>query len=198
MASLEAPKRITVLDAINIMLSNIGEDPVSSYGPNSKPTAQKARDRLAEESISIQSEGWNFSTELELELEPSPTTKEIMLPDNIQSWHPVGTSANLNLTEQGGRLYDRENSTFQFNQSVFLEAVLARPFDELPQPARWFITLSATIAFANSENPGGSYLRVTADQMSEARRKLLVFDRRLRKGGLRAHNAHFKRLRGNR
>ena len=198
MASLEQPRRITTLDAVNIALSNIGEDPVSSYGQNSKPTAQKAAARLAEESIVVQSAGYNFSTERELELVPSPLTKEIVLPDNAQSWHPVGRSAHLDLTEQGGRLYNRRDSTFKFNQSVIVEAVLARPFEDLPQPARWFITLRAAMAFANSENPGGSYLRVTDAMLAEAEQKLKVFDRRLLKGGLRRNNPHFKRLRGNR
>lgn len=198
MASLTAPRRISTLDAINIMLSNLGEGEVSSYGPESKPTAQKAASRLAEESIAVQSDGYNFSTIRELKLSPSPLTGEIILPDNILSWHPVGQSASMEIIELDGKLYDAKMNTFSFATAVTVEATLAHPFESLPQPARHYITLRAAIAFTNSENPGGQHLRVTMDMLQEAKARLDAYDRRLRKGGLRAHNPHVKRLRGNR
>ena len=198
MVSLETPKRISILDAVNIMLANIGEEAVSSYGPGSKNTAQRAASRLAEISIQVQSEGHNFATAWELTLSRDPTTGHIALPDNILSWHPVSTSANLKLTEDGGKLYNAATNTFVFEEDVIVEAVLARPFESLAQPVRWHITMQAALAFANSENPGGPYLRVTGQMVQDAARLFKVYDARLRKGGLRAHNPHFQRIRGNR
>lgn len=198
MASLQAPSRITSLDAVNLMLRNIGEDPVSSLGSTAKPTAQKAVAMLAEESINVQSGGFNFCIERELTLQPN-TDGEIPLPSNILSFQPVGRSQMMVVqTGEDGKLYDAEKSTYQFNSPVELAAVLGRPFDSLPQPVKWFIAMSASLRFANSENPGGASMRVTAQDVEQARIGMERFDRRLRKGGLRQHNPHFKRMRGNR
>lgn len=198
MASLTAPSRITVLDAVNILLANIGETPVTSLGPTAKPTAGKAEARLSEESIRIQSLAYNSFREVKMKLDPDPVNGHIALPSNILAWSPVDESLLDLLTEQDGELYNTEKSTLVFDGSVYIEAVLGRPFVELSQPARWFITCSAAIAFANTEQPGGAYLRVTVDTLNEAKRAFEAFDRRLRKGGLRVNNSHFQRLRGNR
>ncbi|KAB2662743.1 hypothetical protein F9K91_21140 [Brucella tritici] len=197
MASLEAPRRITELDAVNIILHNAGEETVITFGPNSKPSAQKAKEMLAEESIRLQSDGYNFCTSRNLRLSPN-SSGEIFLPDNILSFQPTGPSAWMDIQEKSNRLYDASNDSLRFNSEVFVEAVLARPFADLPQPARWLIALNAAMRFANSENPGNAGLRVTAKDIEAAERSLKQYDRRLRKGGLRRHNPHFKRLRGNR
>lgn len=198
MASLETPKRISALDAVNLMLANIGEAPVTILGPTAKPSAKDAETKLAEESINIQSQAYNSFREVKLTLDPDTSTGEIALPDNILSWSPVDRNLLDLLTESDGKLYNTEKSTFVFTEPVYVEAVLARPFETLSQPARWFIACSAAIAFANTKQPGGQYLRVTAETLNQAKRAFEAADRRLRKGGLRVHNPHFRRLRGNR
>lgn len=197
MASLEAPRRISDLDALNLILQNAGEDPVTTFGPNSKPTAQKAKEMLAEESIQLQSEGWNFCTTRQLKLDPS-TTGDIYLPDNLIAFSPTYYSIGLSLQEDGNRLFNAGDNTHKFTSPVYIEAVLARPFNDLPQPVRWFIAVTAAMRFQNSENPGGAGLRVASADVSRAKAALEKYDRRLRKGGLRVHNPHFRRLRGNR
>lgn len=198
MPSLENPRRLTELEAVNIILKNSGEAPVVSLGHDARYSAQKARDTLAEQSVLVQSDGWNFCTEWEMVLEPDGTTREIILPVNILSFHPVGRSAHMNLHEEDNRLYDARERTFQFTHPVTLEAILAKPFDRLPQPARWHITVGAALRYANAENPGGANLRLTVEDLTNSEAALKRYDRRLRKGGLRIHNPHFQRLRGRR
>jgi hypothetical protein len=195
--SLERPTRITELDAVNLMLRAIGETPVSSLGPTAKPTAVKAQQILGERSLVVQSEGWNFVVEQELKLEPN-SLGEIYLPENIASLEPAGRSQFDSLVERGGRLYDNSKSTFQFTSSVVVRAVLALPFSDLPQPARWYIAVLSALALINEEQPGGAAMRITSQDLSEAKNALERYDRRLRKGGLRRHNPHFRRTRGSR
>lgn len=196
MASLDTPRRITEQDAVNIMLAQIGEAPVAALGPTAKATAQRATDRLAEESIRIQSDNYNSFKARKLTLTRDPGNGHITLPYNILSWHPVDTSWDEKLTEDDGKLYDTEANTFVFDRDILIEAVLARPFDTLSQPARWFITCAAAIHFANTENPGGQYLRVTAEKLEQAKAAFEKYDRRLLQGGLRVHNPYFRRMRG--
>lgn len=197
MPSLQNPRRISELDAVNLMLRNIGEDPVSSLGPNAKPTAQKAQAMLAEESVNVQSHPYNFCTEQALKLDPD-VNKEIGLPQNILAFQPAPRSEHLFLQEDGGRLYNSGDSTFKFAEPVYLVAQLAKPFDNLPQQARWYISMAAAIRFASSENPGSPSLRVTSEDVNQAKIALEKYDARLRRGGLRAHNPFFQRMRGNR
>lgn len=198
MASLSSPTSMSELDAVNLMLRNIGESAVSSLGATAKPTAQKAKDMLAEESVNLQSGGYNFNKEVELKLLPD-INKEIRLPASILSFHPTGYSAGMVLQQnEDNRLYDAAESTYKFKDPVTIQAVLGRPFSSLPQPVRWFITVSAALRFANSENPGGAALRITVSDVEEAKVRFEKYDQRLRRGGLRVHNPHVKRLRGNR
>jgi hypothetical protein len=198
MPSLENPRRLTDLEAVNMMLRNIGEDPVSSLGPTAKPTAQKAQVMLAEENINVQSQGYNFCSEMEVTLQPN-TNGEIVLPDNLLSFYPVGRSEWMQVQEgEDNKLYDAAKSTYQFSDTVTLKAVLARSFNTLPQQVRWYLAVAASLRFANSENPGGASLRLTASDLEEAKANFEKYDRRLRRGGLRVHNPHFRRMRGNR
>ena len=198
MPSLENPRRLTELDAVNVILKNSGITPVNGLGPTSKPAATKARDMLAEESIRLQSEGYNFCTIRGLEITPDAITGEIALPNNLLSMHPVGRSQADSLQEDGGRLFDYRRSSYRFDSPVTLDVVLAKPWTSLPQPARWAITVATALRFSNAENPGGANMRLTAEDLQKAEAALEKYDRRLLKGGLRAHNPHFKRLRGNR
>lgn len=195
MPSLESPRRLTELDAINLMLRNIGEDPVVVVGPTSRPTAQKAKEMLAEESINTQSHGYNFCTTMALRLSPNEDG-EIALPLNILSFTPVEDSEHLEVGERGGRLFDHGKNTFKFDRRVTLRAVMALPFDELPQPAIWYIAMAASMRFANSENPGGASLRVTSEDVLQAKIALERYDKRLKRGGLRVNNRFIRRLRG--
>lgn len=198
MPSLENPRRLSELDAVNVVLKNSGITPVNVLGPTAKPSAIKAQDMLAEESIRLQSKGYNFCTIRDLEITPDAITGEIKLPVNTLSMHPVGRSQAQHLQEDGGRLFDYQRSSFKFTSPVTLDVVLARPWTSLPQPARWAITVAAALRFSNGENPGGANMRMTSEDLIGAEADLAKYDSRLLKGGLRAHNPHFRRLRGSR
>lgn len=196
--SLERPTRITELDAVNFMLRAIGESPVSNLTTVSKPSAVKAQQVLGEQSLAVQSEGWNFVVEEEMSLEPHATSGYIYLPESIAAIEPAGTSRWDRVQERGGRLYDPVENTYVFTEAVVVKATIALPFDQLPQPARWYIAVKSAIQLVNSEGPGSASLRVVAEDLAEAKRLLEVYDRRLKPGGLRLHNSFFKRMRGNR
>ncbi|WP_266031222.1 hypothetical protein [Brucella intermedia] len=197
MPSLAAPRKLDELDAVNLMLRNLSETPVSLLGPTARPTAQKAEQMLAEESIDVQSQGWNFNTDRELVLHPN-TDGEILLPDNILSFMPINEFSYRNLQENGNRLYDGDKSSFKFDGPVTIEAILARPWGNLPQPARWYIAVSAALRLYASENPGGASTRLTAQDLEAAKVKIEHYDARLRKGGMRVHNPFMQRMRRNR
>jgi len=137
----------TELDAINTMLSNIGESPVNTIEDSGVVDAVLARQILKSTSIAIQTKGWHFNTELDYSLTPSFPEKEILLPPNLLRIDSVGGSKNIDVVQRGLRLYDRRRHTFQFERPFTADLVVLLPFDEMPEAARGYITIRAARTF---------------------------------------------------
>ena len=68
----------TKLEAVNIMISVIGESPVNTLGGTSVPvTVIQSVQVLDETNKAIQSEGWHFNTEYDYPLIPDALRDEI-------------------------------------------------------------------------------------------------------------------------
>ena len=62
--------KTTKLEAINTMLSNVGEAPVNSLTGSLTNDVQLAQNILDEISREVQSAGWHFNTDKEVPLAP--------------------------------------------------------------------------------------------------------------------------------
>ena len=134
----------TELEAINIMLSTIGESPVNSLGEvPGVVDAVVANSVLKEVSTAVQEEGWHFNIEKKFVLTPDFVNKEIQVPGNCIQCDASGQDSEMDVCVRGNRLYDRDNHTFTFDKSVTVDMVLVLPFEELPQAARHYITIRA-------------------------------------------------------
>ncbi|WP_112212719.1 hypothetical protein [Agrobacterium sp. CFBP2214] len=195
--SLTRPKRLDRLSCVNTILRAAGEDEVSNLGDGATESALKAASTLASYSTAVQSEGWTFCTEDSLRLTPN-SSGEVYLPENLLTLEPTDYSTFEKLQDRGGRLYDASSSSFRFSGPVYIKAILALPFDELPQPAAWYITILATLAYINGETPGDASLRPKNMEAEQAKIALERYDSRLRKGSLKDKNPHFRRVRRSR
>jgi hypothetical protein len=194
-ASLTRPTVITLLDAVNYILASIGESPVSSLDDTARKSAVKAQNMLGMVSVSVQSVGYNFCTEPNVTLEPSPNG-EIYLPENILAIAVTPYTYPTSVVTRGGRLYDRLNSTYKFAGAVQLSVTLALDWTDLPQPARDHIAAKAGFLVGNSTISGDPSLRITAEEVSRSLVVLEQYDRRLAPGGLLVHNPFINKLRG--
>lgn len=134
----------TELEAINIILSTIGESPVNSLGEVPMVVdAVVAKSVLKEVSTAVQEEGWHFNIEKNFTMTPDVVNKEIMVPYNCIQCDASGQDSERDVCVRGNRLYDRDNHTYVFDWPVTVDMVLVLPFDELPQAARHYITIRA-------------------------------------------------------
>lgn len=132
--------KTTELDAVNIMLSTIGEAPINSLAAVSGVAdAVTAHNILNEVAIQVQEEGWHFNVETNFVLTPAYPSKEIFVPDNCIEVD--AEDVNIDVAMRGNRLYDRTNHTYQFEKDIKCSIVLLLPFEELPQAARHYITI---------------------------------------------------------
>lgn len=140
----------TELEAINLMLAAIGESPVNTVEDNGVVDAVMARQRLRATSRSVQAKGWHWNTDIGLVLARSYPDGEVAVPANTLKVDTVGPSKGIDVVLRGKRLYDRRRHTFQFDTSLTVNLVSLLPFEELPETARQYITVSAVRQYQES------------------------------------------------
>jgi len=133
------------LDAVNTMLSSIGEAPVSSLS-SGLIEAEIAESILNTIDREVQSMGWHFNTELNKSFAQTPTG-EILLPADILRADATLKANAPNLVQRGLKMYDRVNHTFIVGTNAALDVVIQLVFDDLPEVAKRYIVLRATRIF---------------------------------------------------
>lgn len=138
---------LTELDAVNIMLSTIGESPVSSLtADQSTVDVSLSRQILREVTIQVEESGWHFNTEINWVL-PITNVGEIPIPANCVQVDSTGPDAQLDVVMRGSRLYNRTDHTYTFVQGVAVDMILLLDFEQIPQAARHYITIRAARTF---------------------------------------------------
>ncbi len=136
----------TKLEAVNTMLGNIGESPVTqitvtSTLPISAVTAITVLDEVSRE---VQSEGWHFNTVNKQTLTPN-SSDEIVLAADIMHVDTLDNSKDI--VQRGGKLFNREDNTFTFTGAIDVRLMFLLDFTDLPEQARRYITLKASRVF---------------------------------------------------
>ena len=137
----------TELQAINTMLSSIGEAPVNSISGTNNVDVAVAINILNETSLAVQSEGWNFNTEYNVSYSLD-TDNKLPLPSNCVQADAGSANRDRNLVIRNGFIYDLDNHTDVLTASVPLDVVLVQLFEQLPEYARRYITAKSARRFA--------------------------------------------------
>jgi len=133
------------LDAVNTMLSAIGEAPVSSLS-SGLIEAEVAETILNTVDREVQSMGWHFNTDLNKSFAQTPAG-EILLPADILRADATLKANSPNLVQRGLKMYDRTNHTFIVGTDAALDVVVQLDFDDLPEVAKRYVVLRATRVF---------------------------------------------------
>jgi hypothetical protein len=137
--------KTTKLDAVNIILSNIGQAPVVNL-ESGNPMVEMAELVLDEISNTVQSEGWVFNTEYSYPFTPD-SNKEIGVPENILTLDvPVNSSIFVQIRQD--KLYNRTDHTYEFNGVQKLDVVWLFDFTDLPEAFKNYVTVRAANVYA--------------------------------------------------
>ncbi|MBX6334124.1 hypothetical protein IRY61_02150 [Candidatus Saccharibacteria bacterium] len=136
----------TELEAINTMLTTIGESPVNTVEDSGLLDVVIARQILHTTSREVQARGWHFNTEKNFPLQPT-VDGTIVLPDTVLRVDTVGEYSDIDVVVRGNRLYDRRNHTYTFKKPLNVDMVVLLPFEHLPEAARIYITIRASRIF---------------------------------------------------
>jgi hypothetical protein len=143
--------KTTRLQAINTMLSVIGETPVSSTTA-SRADAQIANNVLDEVTREVLSYGWHFNTERNVEWTPD-TSGYIYVADAItrvdmdvnETEYDITVRYNTSTSQY--MLYNLKDNSFVFGGPVKVTYITLIDFDQLPEEARRYICIRASRMF---------------------------------------------------
>jgi len=172
-----ALNRATELEAVNTMLSAVGEPPINSLDAQKNADAAIARNILKEVNREIQTHGWHFNTQRDVSFSPDSTTKEILVGDNVVridiDMTSIGTSYDeRDVTQRGDKLFDRRSNTYEFTSDVKATVTYLFDWDELPEPFKNYVTVRSGRIF--QDRMVGSQAHHGFSQQDEARALALL------------------------
>ena len=172
-----ALNRATELEAVNTMLSAVGEPPINSLDAQKNADAAIARNILKEVNREIQTHGWHFNTQRDVSFSPDSTTKEILVGDNVVridiDMTSIGTSYDdRDITQRGNKLFDRKDNTYEFASDVKATVTYLFDWDELPEPFKNYVTVRSGRIF--QDRMVGSQAHHGFSQQDEARALALL------------------------
>jgi len=160
----------TKLDAINTMLSCIKHMPLNTLDGTLNTFAVSAKMLLENETIRVQLKGYDFNSEDNYPLSPN-IEGIIKLPDNVLKVEVPQVYRNQYVV-RGNKIYDKYNHTFKISQPLMVNVVWGLGFDEVPEVARRYITMSAAYKFTKRELGAQTTCVYTKEDLMEAEQDL--------------------------
>jgi len=157
----------TKLEAINTMLSCIGQAPLNTL-EGTKSYFTIAAERILEDEVKrIQLQGWDFNSEDDYQLNPDVNNNIIIPPNLIMVKFPTLYKNRYVVRE--GKLYDKFEHTYDINKPLKCSVVWAFPFDDLPEVAKTYAKMSAAYKFVKRELGAEKAAQFTQEDLMEAR-----------------------------
>ena len=168
---------LSELEAVNIMLRNIGEAPVASLlGASGDIYVSQAQDTLSELTREVQTEDWRFNKDYQYPLAPDGSGY-INLTTSMVS---VDASDNyVNTVMRQGKLYNQDNQTFVWSDSLKCDVQWEFTYDEVPQYMRRYIAIRAARVFAARQLGDVVGEQLTQDDEERARATAKRRDKRV-------------------
>lgn len=155
----------TQLDAINTILSAVGESPITStdYIADSV-SATIANNVLNEVDRSFQSKGWSFNTENGGTL-TRDTSNQVSVSSSvvrISFDYANPTLSGIQPVLRGNKIYDALGDTYTFAVNLpYVSRINFISFSDLPEPARNYIIVKASRLFLIRTRPEEVQIKVT-------------------------------------
>jgi hypothetical protein len=138
------PTSMTELEAVNVLLTTIGEAPVNTLDGNQVTDVSIAKQVLNEVSREVQAQGWHFNTEQDIELSPN-ISGDIAIPADTARID----AQDFNTVVREDKLFNLTDRTFTFASKIKVDIVYYQDFSVLPQQAKKYITTRAARIFSD-------------------------------------------------
>jgi hypothetical protein len=137
------------LEAVNTMLSLIGEAAVNSLTTNLSADVALAIRTLDEQDRQLQLRGWNWNTDHEVSITPDSDGRYVWQTDWIRfDVDDQFAQTDVNIERRGGYLWNAAKNTDVFTQGSF-KGTLTRyiDWDDMPERARNYVMVRSARIF---------------------------------------------------
>ncbi len=141
--------RTTELEAVNTILSTIGEAPLSTLTGSLPVDGTTAKNILNEISREVQSAGWHFNTQYKVDLTRDANNKVPVGTDVVRvELNNRYDKSSYDVVQRGTYLFNLAKNSETFDQD-FTENTLIYllQFEDLPEQARRYITIRSARVF---------------------------------------------------
>lgn len=164
----------TKLEAINTMLSCVGQSPLKSLEGTKSFYTISAEQILNEECKRVLLTGWDFNTDINYQLTPDVNnhiniTEDMLL---VQHRELYGNRYVIRY----GKLYDKVNHSYEIKNPLKVKIIWDIPFEELPENFRTYIKMSSAYKFCKRVLGSENACMYTKEDVIEAYGDLLNFE----------------------
>lgn len=140
----------TELEAVNRMLGSIGQTPVNTLSATGIPDVTRALQYLREVLLDVQARGWSWNTDKDYTLQPDPDG-HIAIPNGALEVDASDNTASIvvrrNPSTNDLSLYNVDDQTFVFTESVDVDIIWGFSFEDIPQAAKTYVAIAASRKF---------------------------------------------------
>jgi len=166
----------TELDAVNQILSTVGQAPVTTLDLQN-PEVAIVLNTLREVNRQVQVEGWTFNVERDFELKPHNTTKKIEYPSNIlQIDANTKKHRDIDVVKRNNKVYDRLNHTDTFTDSLYADVVWYFDYTDVPAAIQAYIAARAARLCATKMVGDAQLNQLLQEQEMQTRAAAIEYD----------------------
>jgi len=167
----------TELDAVNQILSSVGQAPVTTLDLQN-PEVAIVLTTLREVNRQVQAEGWHFNYEQNYTFTPDSNTKEIAFPTNVlrldtnQEKH----QDKYNPVRRDGKFYDKRNHTYEWEDAIKADVTWLFEFDDVPPAIQLYIIARAARLAANKMVGDANLSQLLQEQELQTRAAAIEYE----------------------
>ena len=141
--------RTTELEAVNTILSTIGEAPLSTLTGSLPVDGTTAKNILNEISREVQSAGWHFNTQYKVDLTRDTNNKVPVGTDVVRvQLNDKYDKSSYDVVQRGTYLFNLAKTSETFDQDFTDNTLIyLLDFDKIPEQARRYITIRSARVF---------------------------------------------------
>ncbi len=171
----KAPGRTTLLDAVNVCLENIGEQPVDNLENEQIQDARIAERTILEVHKQEQVRGWSWNKEYAYPFSKD-SLNQIRVPETVVEFSPNPYQWNGRFQLRGSRVYDLLNRTYQMDSTVTeitADVVWLLSWEDVPEAFNRFVSIRSARIFSDRTLGSEALFKYTLKDEEDAQALLM-------------------------
>lgn len=164
----------TKLEAINTMLSCVGQSPLKTLEGTKSSFTIAAEQILDEECKRVLLTGWDFNTDVNYQLTPD-VNKHIKITEDMLLVQHRENHRNRYVVRYS-KIYDKLKHSYEIDRPLLCKVIWDLPFEELPENFKTYIKMSAAYKFCKRVLSSETACMFTKEDVAEAYADLLNYE----------------------